>query len=589
MWLVGALLLLVVSKIGMQFWIANKGFDIWDEGWYIIILNFYKHYPTEPHSYYGAVLDKILPIEFNLINLRLLCIATEVLSSIFFCWSFFSWISKQSLFAEVSKNKKWLLLLVLCAASFTGVYTRAFSYNDFSYFLTLTVSGIVFWAFPTQLFVSKIAKTKAFVSLTIIGCLLAFLLIVKFSSSILLLGWVTLFMLLYLRETNKLKVALTFTLATSKILFLLLYFGGLAPLKNWLSDLAHGISLLRLLAYDTYSIFVQGYIQVDIIENGLYYFIPLLSAAVIYRVLQKNHRIAGISYLLSYVAGIIVWLMLSMCIKNYFLGEFHYRFIALHIYTLAFLGLPSLLLLAKQRRYKQIAIGLMFVALPYIALFGSNNPTTQTLTKYLVSWYSVVAILLLLRFSKDQKNLIGFSIIICLYSIANYTSVQLLHPYGLHASVFEQTEKVDGLHYLDGVYFDKQSAAFFNNIRDVTQKSGYTTGNTILGLGDLCGAVVSMGGYMPETFWYFSDENAISPEHSRNYSCMHLSNLRISEHKRLPLVYINSGIHQQVIDCLINSEIPFPERYQLKTTIFNPYAQESLAVWAPLAWELPTQ
>jgi hypothetical protein len=231
----------------------------------------------------------------------------------------------------------------------------------------------------------------------------------------------------------------------------------------------------------------------------------------------------------------------------------------------------------------------MLLALPFMALLGSSNTATQTLTRYLASWLSLIVLFLGWQFKENIGAFVGMLLFLVSVCWINYVVVQVYNPYGLKAPITEQNTTVSGLEYLNGIQFDMPTATFFEELRSATASSGYQKGGPILALGDLCGAVTAMGGYIPETFWYFSDENAISPEHSRNFSCMHLGNLLIAEHERLPLVYINSGIHQQVIDCLSNSEVPFPEAYYLETTIFNPYAQESLAVWVPMQWELPRQ
>lgn len=239
------------------------------------------------------------------------------------------------------------------------------------------------------------------------------------------------------------------------------------------------------------------------------------------------------------------------------------------------------------KKWLWLTIVAMLVVLPLVPLLGSNQPTTLTLTKYLAAWYILIAMALGQRYGDAPRVKWLFMGIITIVGLVNYIHVQWFNAYGINKPVFAQTETVQGLYGMDGIKVDKQSAIFFDSLKVLAQQAGYESGRPILALGDLCGAVTVLEGYMPETFWYFSDENAVTPEEARRFSCLHLSNIRIAEHTTLPLVMISSGIHQTVQDCLVNSEVPYPENYYLVNTIFNPYSQETLAVWAPNSWALP--
>jgi hypothetical protein len=372
--------------------------------------------------------------------------------------------------------------------------------------------------------------------------------------------------------------------------FLTSLLGGYQGFSIWLYNLNEGVAQLRQIAYEPYYIIVKGYLYVDLVLNGVYFIAPLLMAFFTFNTLNKKGKAdKAVRHIIAYAAGVVIWLGCSLAIQHGFLGEFHYRFIALHIFSLLYWGIPVVKHLILQKQWKWLLFITMLLALPFMALLGSSNTATQTLTRYLASWLSLIVLFLGWQFKENIGAFVGMLLFLVSVCWINYVVVQVYNPYGLKAPLTEQNTTVSGLEYLNGIQFDMPTATFFEELRSATASSGYQKGGPILALGDLCGAVTAMGGYIPETFWYFSDENAISPEHSRNFSCMHLGNLRIAEHERLPLVYINSGIHQQVIDCLSNSEVPFPEAYYLETTIFNPYAQESLAVWVPMQWELPRQ
>lgn len=587
-WFIAVLVLLSLVKIVLQFWITTKGYDIWDEGWYLIIINFYKHYPTEPHSYYGAVLSKILPITFNLVNLRILGTVSEIAGIILLSSSFWYWFNKQSFNASNYKLRLWTIPFVLASASFASVYTRSFSYNDFSYLLLVSICSIVFLMFANNSQKSLTVTTKRVVSIMIIGALMALLLIIKFSTFLLMLIWVSAFLGICMKNNLKHAVWLLFVMFSSLIASILLAFSGFSAFFTWFENLQEGIKMLRLLAYDPYGIFIQGYLKVDLFENAIYYLLPLGIARTSYYILPSTLS-KGSNMLIAYLIGIAIWLLMSITIVNAFLGEFYYRYIALHIYTLLFLGIPVAKQLYQSKSWEKLCYATLIVSIPFIAIFGSNNPTTQTLTKYLATWYIAIAVLIINRFNDTPKIMYAFATAICFYAIANYTSVQLMNPYGVKGTVFTQNTQMDGFEYLKGVELDEESAQFFNSLKKTVKQSNYTAGNPILALGDLCGVVVAFGGYMPETFWYFSDQNATSPQHSRDFSCIHLANIKIDEYPTLPLIFINSGINQQVIDCLADSEVPFPEGYYLEQTIFNPYAEESLAVWVPINWELPAK
>lgn len=586
-WILRGLLLIALAKVCAHVWVLNKGVDIWDESWYIIILNFYKLYPTEPHSYYGYVLNKLLPISYNIISLRVLGLLSELIGAIFFTSCFMTWFRKQGFRFNFNIQPYFILLLVIVAGTFTSVYTRAFSYNDMSYFLMLVSIGTSFLILQDPVPFSIRKKTLATAGFLFIGVLVGLLLIVKFSTSLLTAGWIALFMIVQIQNNWKYKTILLAALITGVTSFIWLFFGDIEHIATWLQNMQHGINMLRLLSYDTYGIFIQGYIKVDLIENGIYYAIPLLVSFIAHTFLISKKTYSKTTVLLlAYLIGILTWLFTSLTIKHYFLGEFFNRFIAVHIYTLLFWCIPFTKQLIKRKQWRSLLYLLLALVLPYIALMGSNNPTTETLTKYLVPWYIVIAILLLHNTAHSKPALRCFVMVMIVYSSLNYLWVQMLNPYGMRTTVFQQTETVDGLSYFSGLKFDKASANFFRELRNTTESTGYKVGNPILALGDLCGAVIAMGGYMPQTFWYFSDANATSPQHARAFNCYHLNELKVAEYPALPLIMINSGMHNDVIDCLKESEIPFPELYHLVNTIENPYAQEKLSIWAPNKWQL---
>jgi hypothetical protein len=590
--LVMVMMLLAAIKLGLQVWGANKGFDIWDEGLYILMLNFYDQYPTEPHNYYSYVMAIILPLkEYGLLPLRLLAIGIETAGIAFFSYCIHQFFAhRPSAPFRFSLPPFPLMLFVFLGAAFLSVYARAFSYNDFSYFSTLVVSGLLMLFFKDGKPLTRPAQLGGLLLFFIIGGLLGAQLIVKFSTSILLVFWVLIFIALFSKQSKNYIALLALFLFTGFVVFLTSLLGSYQGFSIWLYNLNEGVAQLRQIAYEPYYIIVKGYLYVDLVLNGVYFIAPLVIAFFAFKNLNKRNAGSKTTHhLMAYAAGTLTWLVCSLAIPQGFLGEFHYRFIALHIFTLLYWGIPVFKHLLQQKQWQWLLFLGLLIALPFMSLLGSSNTATQTLTRYLAPWFAAIMLFLGCQLKEDKKAYIGMLLFLITFSGVNYVVVQVYNPYGLNAPLTDQNTTANGLDYLNGISFDKPTATFFEELKDATMKSGYQKGGPILALGDLCGAVTAMGGYIPETFWYFSDENAISPAHSHNFSCKHLSNLRIAEHLRLPLVYINSGINQQVIDCLSNSEVPFPEAYYLESTIFNPYAQESLAVWVPKQWKLPMQ
>lgn len=590
--LVYAMLLLAAVKLGIQCWGANKGFDIWDEGLYILMLNFYDQYPTEPHNYYSYVMAALLPLKaYGLLPLRYLAIAVETTGILFFAYSIHRFFACRATAPfRYTIGVLPLMLFTFLGAGFLSVYPRAFSYNDFSYFSTLAISGSLMLYFRHGRPLPTVARAGGLVLLFFIGGLLGAQLVVKFSTCLLLLGWVVVFTVFLSNQSKPYRIALLLALVAGGATFLFVLFGSYAGFATWLHHLNEGVALLRKLAYEPYYIIVKGYLYVDVVLNGVYFLVPLLVAYLTHRLLKQLSKATAFNqHLAAFALGSIAWLVCSLTIHYGFLGEFHYRFIALHIFTMLYWGIPVVRQLIKAKQYPWLLVIALLSALPIMALLGSSNTATQTLTRYLASWFALIALFVGYRFKDNAKAFVAVAAFLISFCGVNYIVVQVYNPYGLNAPLTAQNTTVNGLYYLEDILLDPPSAQFFVELKEATAQTGYQPGWPILALGDLCGAATAMGGYIPETFWYFSDENAISAQHSRNYSCLHLNNLRIAEHEALPLVYINSGINKQVVDCLGNSEIPFPEAYYLQRTIFNPYAQESLAIWAPLQWQIRGQ
>lgn len=581
------LAILALAKLAVQLWGLNKGYDVTDEGLYILMMNFSDQYPTEPHNYYTYILNALVPIKnWDLLTLRRISLISEITGIAYFTLSVGYWLKLQvSSPFKLSFSPLALILFSFLAAAFLSVYPRAYSYNDLSYFTTLFTAGTTLWMFAGTNLMQQLKRPLNLFLLFIIGILLGAQLIAKFSTSVLLLIWVPTFLLVRFKKPLAGALASFGIVLLGELVFLGFFFKGFEGFSTWLTNLKRGVELLQLLSYETYGIFIQGYLQVDIIENAQYYLLPLGMAIAVRWVLKKWTNISNdLNLFLAFTAGLLMWYAWSTLVQQYFLGAFYYRFIAVHIYTLLFLGFPLLQDLLKQKRFNWIWMILMLAALPFISLVGSNNPMTQTLTRYLAPWAVLIALFLSTRVT-SIKAMQGFVLLIVTVSLINYVTVQVYNPYALPAPLTAQQYTVDDMHFAQGIKVDKPTADMFSQLSDIANRNGYKPGGPILAFGDLCGVATALGGYIPETFWYFSDQSATSPTHARNYSCLHLNNLRMAEHKNNPLLIISESTHQQVIDCLATSEVPYPELYFEAGAVYSPYRDEMLYVLVPKQWD----
>lgn len=586
--LLGVLLVFAaIVKVGLQAWGLNRGYDVTDEGLYILMLNFSDQYPTEPHNYYTYIINAFLPFKsYGLLLLRWIGLFSELIAISYFATSVLYWLKRVPKITFRSTIEPYLVVVLsIIYVAFVSVYPRAFSYNDLSYLNTMLVAGTTLRLFADQEAHTQLKRPLVLALLFLLGGILGEQVIVKFSTSLLLLFWVPTYIFIRYNKDIRSAVISFAVLFAGLFTFLAFFFKGIDGFTTWYHNLEEGVKLLKQLSYDPYGVLIQGYLQVDVIENAQYWLVPLLVSFALKWILRRRTALSKSTTLfISYLTGLAVWLALSLLVHQYFLGEFYYRFIAVHIFSLLFFVIPMSIDSYKQKQLTSVFYLVLVMALPVISLMGSNNPMTQTLTRYLAPWAVLTIILLFNAIPNIKVRSLALGTLVVV-SIANYVTVQWYNPFALPTTLAEQNEALKDHHYLNGIYVDHPTAKMFDQLSLIAKQSGYQVGGPVLALGDICGIATAIGGYIPETFWYFSDESATSPQHSRNYSCLHLNNLQISDHPALPLLIISESTHQQVLDCVADSQIPYPEQYHEVGEVYSPYRDEKLYIWAPDNWQ----
>ena len=173
-------------KLCIALWAVNKGFDIGDEGFYLLSSKYYQSYETFDYFFVFRKLFWWLPI--GIIPFRLMRIVAEVLGALILSYSSYYWaLSERSIFKD-NPPHFFFLFSVTALGGFMGMYTRSFSYNELSNLLVYGIAGILMLllSFPRKA-VTYDKRMTLFCLAGLAGFLCGWQFFVKFPAGILLL------------------------------------------------------------------------------------------------------------------------------------------------------------------------------------------------------------------------------------------------------------------------------------------------------------------------------------------------------------------------------------------------------------------
>jgi len=565
------LLLLVVSKLAILAWSVDKGFEMTDEGYYLLWFHSAHLYAPDMHlNYYYLVQLLFGWVDWDITAMRIGGIVTEVGAVLALGWGLSKYL-KARLTELYSPAFVAVLLIGGFAALFTAEHPRSLSYDSVTHLLmSIGVGLLLAW----QSFDEKPKSWRLIVFFALLGIILAAQFIVKFSSPILLAGLWLVVTLLAKQKKGNITVAALGTLLGMGLLFTGL-FGTQISLSTFLEYYRISYERISQLGYSPIDIVLKTYLAKDTVHFALNIgpaLLVIIGALFAFKNKEPSKRITW-----AMALGLVVFVLQAFLFPTNYFPQWHYRFIDLLLLLIISGSYVAWQFSAAGRAVLMLV--LVLFALPFVCAIGSAINWAMSLFSYLPAWIMLVVVLwhyigqqtgMRVWAEIVQHGIIAGSFLIFLqvFLYPNYL------PHGMAASMFEQTEQAVAY---DPVKLDAPTAKFVAETEQLLSSNGFKPGNYLLALYDLPGLVYLLQGYSPQVPWYFGETTRATTKEAVDNTCWHINEITETN------VFVVKPVivHPDVSNCLSSSKLNFPASYLIAGTVYNTYCKCEMEVWVP--------
>lgn len=534
-------------KLVIMIWSVNRGFDIGDEGLYMLSLKDPEQYSVLAHGHY---LNFLLPIkEFTIPISRSISIVLELLGGSIFSYGAYQWLQKKTTFHVPF----FLLWSIVLAMSFQSILARCVSYNDIGYFAALSAGGMFLYGFST-------IGGKQLLAWALSGFFAASCFVVKPPISISLGILFVLYLLVQYRSFGTKNI---FKTIGSVALGYLIAFGGLSIMYQglgWMDVVTKVKGTADLLNYSPLDL-VLMYLIYDGTPNlvflgiGIALFFGL--RFLLDRAIGKGIKPFIISLSSTLIVGYILihyWSILLV------LEE---RPVYFYLWSILISTIASLSYIPKHILRQNLVTLLFIIALPLTVIGGTNGYITESLFAFWIPWAAVIGLgVWYLAERQSLPKAVIASVVVVLSLSAQFTYSKVLHPFGMPSDVtlLQQTQKVKGK---DGLLVDTRTKIYFDTLQTIFHQNVLDNGVPIIALNYTPGLVYLVNGFSPGAPFYIYDSSFDT------YNChfMELSKQKYGQ----PVFLMRSTVPEGTMTCLTDLFQGFPDNYREPIIIDDPY------------------
>lgn len=559
------LCIVLALKIAFSLFIANRGFDLTDEGCYMLWYQYPDKDPNPFYYFHKMVLGFFPFINWDIVSLRMLKMASDLSITV---------LIAAALYRNLPNGAKHLssfcfLLGVAGLGYYSIIYSRIFYEGDMSYFLAVMALGI------PLLFLRQEHRIGFFVSLVISGVFVGLQFFNKFSASIVSLLLVCALSVYLTRK----GWGLLATLAGVAIGVLLFFVAtGYMP-KQWLQEYLNGykyvieplgynpLHLLLFYAFDGMVLLV-----LVLLPLGLFALVRFMAQKLWQR--QVGHLVFTLIVTLLYG---LYYLLLP---HTYSDAHYHYQSLLLNYWYVPIASVVVYLffMVGTPRGYskEEIVVLLSLLLMPFVSLVGTGTSLAVSASAYLIPWYGILGWLMVRHFT--LRLLPAMGLIACIAIVA-FVCFHVQYPFRLNASVGQQKVLLKAPQ--EEIYVDSTLATFVSNTKSILKAANIPDGYPIVALHNLPGLVYLLGGYSPATPWYFDAAWLNEPEYNEKLhdaNCQNLARIKQFEN-RLPVFLIDEYALSAVTPCLLNNGFNLSgEQYHPPMAKFNPFLARERSV-----------
>ncbi len=586
--------MLAVFTAVFLMWAFNKGFDITDEGYYLLSSQFpseVKIFVTTAHIY-TSILYRIAG--GNVIALRLVGLLITLVSGGVFLLGFQRLANrfKTACGQTILFRFEAFSLICLGAMLYYEWFFPTPSYNSYNAFAVTACSGLMFFVLAG---LEKLNGKSISVRLALLatGICIGVSLFVKFSSGISLFVLFGLALAVWPRQALRTRLwALGFVIL-GVTAWLLFHFIIIQSPATWWRGFSKGIEVTTAYGYNASALGRYFHECRDLAKDAFLDFwrlhVALVVGLTILFVLRKTLRNESWlpSILILSIFAIAVWQSYR---RGFYLGGMsHYSLITrfylswlMLLITAVFIVLiycQRLMYCFRHRDFLAVLLfdGILFL-LPFVGAVGTGNYIFVSTLWYMAPWFSLLLILLvaLALLLKNRLVLAVGALIIGSFASAQIVSGCLYGPYRLNTGLLGQTQATEVGYPTTVLKLDSATSEFFRRIRQMAQEHGFKPGDDVFGFFDLPGVVFALGGRSPGNPWYNCGYKG-----SRAFTEKALS---LVPQERLKRAFIlETSRSAECMPDLAKYGIDFPGDYVLCGELMIPYpwTKESMRFWKP--------
>jgi hypothetical protein len=588
-----ALMLITVVFLG---WTSDRGFDITDEGYYLLSSQFpgeVKLFVTEAHDY-ASILYRL---SFqNVVVLRLAGLSLNLVAAAVFCLGFQRLTDRFKVgwgqtilfrFAEVS------LIPLGMMACYVWFLPTPF-YNSLNAIALTAGSGLFFLALAGLETLNRKCFTVR-LALFAAGLCIGVSFFVKFPTGVSLFALLGLALAVWPRQELKTRLRALGFVVLGLTVWLLFHFIVIQSPATWWRAFRNGLEVMATLGaghdvgtlnryfhefrylakiailhfWKLHVALALGFTILFALQKALRnktwlpsILILSIFACAVWQSYRRGFYLGGMSYLLNINGFYLSWLMLMS--TAVIAAVIYCQRVKYYLVHPEFWGLG-------------LFVTIMFF-LPFVGAVGTGNNIFVGTLWYMAPWVALLLILLgaLSGLLRNRWILAVGAPIISIFACAQIVSGCLYGPYRLNTDLWGQTQATEIGYPPTILKLDPKTSEFFNRIRLMAQEHGFKPGNDVLGFLDLAGVVFALGGRSPGFPLYTGGYKG-----SRAFDEKALS-LVPPERLKRAFILETSGSAEWMPD-LAKFGINFPGDYILcgELTIPYPWTKETVRFWKP--------
>ena len=563
--LVGFLLFVLVYKVAMAFAISNQGFDVTDEGCYMLWYTYPDKDPNPFYYFHKIVLGFFPFIDWNVFSLRILKIVSDLVVV---------GLVAAVLYRNLPGNQKGLAAAAfLLGASGLGfysiIYSRIFYEGDMSYLFAVMALGM------PLLYLQPEKRKRLLVALLVSGTFIGLQFFNKFSASVVSVAVVGVLSIYLTRKLWGVLVLLGGIAAGVALFFAVT---GYSPVA-WYQEYQNGYRyVIEPLGYNPLHLLV--FYAVDGLVLLLLALLPLGAFALL-RIVGQKINVWGAPHLIFTTLVCVFYGLYYLLLPHpYSDAHYQYQSMLLNYWYVPAVSLALYLLFmvngVKGYTKQEWLVMLLLVLMPLVSLVGTGTSLAVSVSAYLVPWFGILGLLLVKHFN---RSLVPAMVLLGVMIISAFTYFNFTQPFRLNATINQQQVPLTGPN--EEILVDGTLATFVNYTKALLQQKGIPDGYPIVALHNLPGLVYLVGGYSPATPWYFDAAWLNDPEYNQklhNTNCLNIGRIKLFE-SRPPVFMINAYMLKEVNPCLLQHGFDLSSQNYSSQPVLNPYIEKEQRVF----------